>query len=168
MSFRRSSPWQTQRIFLAPVSLVGLRKMRCILVPEFFALAQHSRRHILGNPLDLLDHQNPPVILPSASGNPRSGGHALTVPDHGKQWFSWISDFPDLGSGAGGSYVRTIGDAPPAWLAGHFRQSRTSQDRLGNQDGGGCSLGRTALCDHFPITGKNTGNSRDFGQDALP
>jgi hypothetical protein len=30
-------------------------------------------------------------------------------------------------------------------------------------DGGGCSLNRTALCDQFPITGKNTGNFDDFG-----
>jgi hypothetical protein len=34
---------------------------------------------------------------------------------------------------------------------------------VNKEDGGGCSLNRTALCDRFPITGKNTGNFGDFG-----
>ena len=49
---------------------------------------------------------------------------------------------------------------------GDIRESlpqRIATLRPDRQNGGGCSLNRTALCDRFPITGNNTGIFRGFG-----
>jgi hypothetical protein len=43
-----------------------------------------------------------------------------------------------------------------------FRNS-VDQQLERRRNGGGRSLGRTALCDYFPVTGKNTGNFLDSG-----